>query len=217
MRTPLRTTILLSSFVLSLVAVPMTHAQEFGPPSPDELAITSVPEQPGAPAVVLSHEEICDDDLHYCSVYQRIKILTDAGIQKYSDVSLYSYRGRSVSEVRARTIHADGKIINFEGKPFDKIVYKGHGARINIKSFSVPDVQVGSIIEYRYFYRYPDRVFYAPPRWVLQEALFQKHVQFRYIPSSIVYGSSSRTLLTSTGLSSGSAGLDPFLMASTRR
>ncbi len=199
MRTPLRTTILLSSFVLSLVAVPMTHAQEFGPPSPDELAITSVPEQPGAPAVVLSHEEICDDDLHYCSVYQRIKILTDAGIQKYSDVSLYSYRGRSVSEVRARTIHADGKIINFEGKPFDKIVYKGHGARLNIKSFSVPDVQVGSIIEYRYFYRYPDRVFYAPPRWVLQEALFQKHVQFRYIPSSIVYGSSSRTLVDEHG------------------
>ena len=199
MRTPLRTAILLSCFVLFLAAVPMMHAQEFGPPSPDELKITSVPEQPGAPAVVLSHEEICDDDLHYCSVYKRIKILTEAGIQKYSDVSLYSYRGRSVAEVRARTVHADGKIIDFEGKPLDKIVYKGHGARVNIKSFSVPDVQVGSIIEYRYFYRYPDRVFYAPPRWVLQEALFQKHVQFRYIPSSIVYGSSSRTLVDEHG------------------
>ena len=199
MRTPLRIAILLSSFVLSLVAVPMMHAQEFGPPSPDELAITSVPEQPGAPAVVLSHEEICDDDLHYCSVYQRIKILTEAGIQKYSDVSLYSYRGRSVAEVRARTIHADGKIMNFEGKPFDKTVYKGHGVRVNIKSFSVPDVQVGSIIEYRYFYRYPDHVFYAPPRWVLQEELFQKHVQFRYIPSSIVFGSSSRILVDEHG------------------
>jgi len=93
MRTPLRIAILLSCLALSLVAAPRMHAQEFGPPSPDELAITSVPEQPGAPAVILSHEEICDDDLHYCSVYQRIKILTEAGIQKYSDVSLYSYRG----------------------------------------------------------------------------------------------------------------------------
>ena len=199
MRTPLRIAILLSSFVLSLVAVPMTHAQEFGPPSPDELAITSVPEQPGASAVVLFHEEICDDDLHYCSFYKRIKILTEAGIQKYSDVSLYSYRGRAVSEIRARTVHADGKIVNFEGKPFDKIVFKGHGVRINVKSFSVPDVQVGSIIEYRYFYRYPDREFHAPPRWVLQDELFQKHVQFRYIPSSIVYGSSSRTLVDEHG------------------
>ncbi len=199
MRTPLRIAALFSCFVLSLIAIPIMHAQEFGPPSPAELSITSVPEQPGAPAVILFHQGICDDDLHYCSVYKRIKILTDAGVQKYSDVSLYSYRGRSVAEVRARTVHADGTIVNFEGKPLDKIVYKGHGVRLNVKSFSVPDVRVGSIIEYRYFYRYPDNVFYPPPPWVLQEELFQKHVQFRYIPSSIVFGSSSRTLVDEHG------------------
>jgi transglutaminase-like putative cysteine protease len=190
MRIPLRLGTLFGCLILSLVLVSKLHAQEFGPPSPDELKITSVPEQPGASAVVLFHEEICDDDLHYCSVYMRIKILTDAGVQKYSDISLLSFRGRSVAEVRARTVHTDGTIVNFEGKPFDKVVYRGRGIRVNVKSFSVPDVKVGSIIEYRYFYRYPDDVFYSPPRWVLQEELFQKRVRFSYIPSSIVYSGS---------------------------
>ena len=189
------------SFCLTLLlaVLPLLRAQEFGSPSPEELKITSVPEQPGASAVILAHDEVCDDDLHYCSVYKRIKILTEAGIQKYSDVSLYSYRGRSVAEVKARTVHADGTIVNFEGKPLDKVVYKGHGVSLNVKSFAVPDVRVGSIIEYRYFYRYPDHVFYNPPRWVLQEPLFQKHVHFTYIPSSIVFGSSSRSLVNDHG------------------
>jgi transglutaminase-like putative cysteine protease len=199
MRTPLRIATLFSCFILSLIALPTIHAQEFGPPSPDELSITSVPEQPGAPAVILFHDEICDDNLHYCSVYKRIKILTEAGIQKYSDISLYSYRGFAVADVRARTVHVDGKIVNFEGKPFDKIVYKGHGVRLNVKSFSVPDVQVGSIIEYRYFYHYPDEYFMNPPRWVLQEELFQKRVHFTYVPSSIVYSTSSRSLVNEHG------------------
>jgi transglutaminase-like putative cysteine protease len=199
MRTPLRLLTVSLYLILYLVLVSNLNAQEFGPPSPEELKITSVPEQPGAPAVVLFHEQICDDNLHYCSVYKRIKILTEAGIQKYSDVSLYSYRGYSVAEVRARTVHADGAIVNFEGKPFDKSVYKGHGVRLNVKSFSVPDVRVGSIIEYRYFYRYPDEVFASPPRWVLQDELFQKHVHFTYVPSSIVYGGSSRYLVNEHG------------------
>ena len=199
MRTPLRIATLFSCFLFAVLAALSVSAQEFGPPSPEELAITSVPEQPGAPAVILFHEEICDDNLHFCSFYKRIKILTDAGIQKYSDISLLSYRGKAVSEVRARTVHADGSIVNFEGKPFDKTIYKGHGIRFNVKSFSVPDVRVGSIIEYRYFYRYPDNFYYAPPRWELQEELFQKHVQFHYIPASFVFGESSHLLVDEHG------------------
>lgn len=177
--------------------------QEFGQPSPDELKMTSIAEQPGAPAVVLSHEEICDDNYHYCSMYKRIKILTEAGISKYSDVSLYSYRGYSVAEVRARTIHSDGSIVNFEGKPLDKVVYKGRDQRLNVKSFSVPDVRVGSMIEYRYLYRYPDKYFMSPPRWVLQDELFQKHVYFKYIPSDHAFGGSTSYLVDEHGVIDG--------------
>ncbi|HLH09077.1 MAG TPA: DUF3857 domain-containing protein [Terriglobales bacterium] len=161
--------------------------------------MTSAPEQPGAPAVILFHQEICDDNLHYCSVYMRIKILTDAGISKYSDVSVYSYRGFSVAEVHARTVHADGSIVNFEGKPLDKVVYKGRHTRLNVKSFSLPDVRVGSIIEYRYYYRYPDQYFMTPPRWVLQEDLFQKYEHFTYIPNTHAFGGSSTYLYDEHG------------------
>jgi hypothetical protein len=34
--------------------------------------------------------------------------------------------------------------------------------RIQVKSFTLPDVQVGSIIDYRYSLRYDDQSFYAP-------------------------------------------------------
>ena len=187
--------------ILSLAFIlPRLCAEEFAPPSPDELKLTSVPEQPGAAAVILSHEEICDDNLHYCSVYKRIKILNDSGIHKYSDVSLYSYRGYEVAEVRARTVHADGSIANFEGKPLDKTVFRGQGHRVHIRSFSLPDVSVGSIVEYRYLYQYPDNEFKSPPIWILQEELFQKHLLFRYIPNTHAFGGSTTYLYNEHGV-----------------
>lgn len=97
--------------------------------APDDLKMTDLPQQKGAPAVVLLREEVANDPQNYHSVYVRIKILTEAG-RRYADVEIpYSHRQFKIDGVSGRTIHADGTIVNFEGKVFDKMVLKERRGR----------------------------------------------------------------------------------------
>src|SRR4051794_25461618 len=169
--------LLLIPFFFSLIS----RAADWPPISPEDLAMTSIKEQPGAPAVCLEREEIDDDMNNVHSVYERIKILTDAG-REYANVELpYSHRGFTIAGISGRTIHADGSEVPFQGKPFDKTVEKSGNLRINVKSFTLPDVQVGSVIEYRYSLRYEDHML-LPPEWEVQTELFQRKAYFKFIP-----------------------------------
>ncbi len=148
--------------------------------------MTDLPQQKGAPAVVLLREEVADDLNNFHSVYMRIKILTDAG-KEHADVLIpYGKRLFSVDTVSGRTVHADGSVVDFDGKVFDKMVVRGkHGRgeefRVHVKSFTLPDVQVGSIIDFRYSLRYGDELRYSP-EWDVQTELFQKKATFKFIP-----------------------------------
>jgi Domain of Unknown Function with PDB structure (DUF3857)/Transglutaminase-like superfamily len=154
---------------------------DWPPISPDDLKMTDLKEQPGAPAVVLDREETDDDMNNVHSVYERIKILTDAG-REYANVELpYSRRGFNIEGISGQTVHADGTVVPFTGKAFDKTVEKSGGRRINVKSFTLPDVQVGSIIDFRYSLRYGDHML-LPPTWEVQTNLFQRRAYFKFIP-----------------------------------
>src|SRR5215475_9112786 len=158
-----------------------TFAADWPAISPEDLSMTSIKEQPGAPAVILLREETDDDMNNVHQVYERIKILADAG-REYANVQIpYGRRGFSIEGISGRTVHADGSIVPFQGKPFDKTVAKGGGIRINVKSFTLADVDVGSIIDYRYSLRYDDRQV-LPPEWEVQNELFQRKAYFKFIP-----------------------------------
>jgi transglutaminase-like putative cysteine protease len=165
---------------------------QFKAPTSDELAMTSLPGYPGAPAVVLFREEITEDDLHLVQHYDRIKILTEEG-KKYADVELpyvtttgpEAYdpgNDKSVDSISARTIHPDGTIIPFAGKPYLKVIEKGQNFKYQAKVFTLPDVQVGSIIEYRYTTRIDDEVFEAP-QWYIQGDLYVKSAHYAWYPT----------------------------------
>ena len=151
------------------------------PISPEELKMTSEPKAPNAAAVVLYHEDFSDDNENYRSSYYRIKILTDEG-KKYANVKIpYDNDYFHVSELKARTIHADGTVIPFDGKLLDSTLLKGRHLKIKEKTFTLPDVQVGSIIEYKYQLRWDKGVAF-PARWILQEELFQKRAKYSFAP-----------------------------------
>jgi hypothetical protein len=166
---------------VSLLVPSRSSAADFPPVSPEDLKMTSISEQPGAPAVILNREEINDDMNNVHSVYDRIKILTDKG-REYANVEIpYSRRGFTIAGISGQTIHSDGSVVPFDGKPFDKTVIKGAGIRVNVKSFTLPDVQVGSIIDYRYSLRYEDKML-LPPDWEVQNELYQRNAYFKFIP-----------------------------------
>jgi hypothetical protein len=175
----------LLSALISLSAAPAL-AQQWIAPTPEELSMTSQPEVPGAPAVYLYREETTDDKLHMFSIYVRLKVLTERG-KEYSNVELNSFRGSnggglSVEDIQGRTIHPDGAIIPFTGKPYEKLVEKNQGVKVMAKVFTMPDVEIGSIIEYRYKLREGDNYFVAPD-WYIQSALFTRKAHYQWQPT----------------------------------
>jgi hypothetical protein len=158
---------------LALLATPFTRAQ-WTVPTPEELSMTSQPEVPGAPAVYLFREETTEDNLHMFSTYVRLKVLTERG-KEYANVELAFEHGSlgdstMIDDIQGRTIHSDGTVIPFTGKPYEKLVEKTQGVRFMAKVFTLPDVEVGSIIEYRYKLRLNDNWFRSP-QWYIQSSL----------------------------------------------
>jgi len=150
---------------------------------PEDLKVTSEPKAPGAPAIYLYRQVDRDDKAGHEINYARIKILTEDG-RKNADVELPFNKDRgSIRGIKARTIHADGSIAEFDGKVYDKTIVKTKGVRIFAKTFTLPDVQVGSIIEYRYTYDWESSLIYDS-NWTLSEELFTKHAKFSLKPSS---------------------------------
>jgi hypothetical protein len=143
--------------------------------------MTAEPAAPNASAIFLYREETSDDKLHMHSVYVRLKILTEAG-KKYAEVEIpYERRSYSITDVSGRTIHSDGSVVPFTGKPYDKMLRKTATYNIQQKVFSMPDAQVGSILEYRYKLRYNDN-WVLPPTWYIQSVLYLRKAHYRFVP-----------------------------------
>ena len=177
---------------MMLAATAAAVGDQFTKPTPEELAMKELPGYPGAPAVVLYREEITKDDLHVVQHYDRIKVLTEEG-KKYANVELNfistsdeGYGGfgddKKLGEIVGRTIHPDGTIIPFTGKPYKKTMEKGKGIKYQAIVFTLPDVEVGSIIEYRYASRINDNIFEAPS-WYIQGDLYLKSAHYEWFPT----------------------------------
>ena len=175
------------SALVSLYGAPAI-AQQWTPPTPEELSMTSQREVPGAPAVYLFREETTDDKLHMFSIYVRLKVLTERG-KSHSNVEL-SYAkvtyggGFTVEDIQGRTIHADGTIIPFTGKPYEKLIEKTQGVKVMAKVFTLPDVEVGSILEYRYKLRYSDNSLRSPD-WYIQTDLWTRKSHYLWKPINL--------------------------------
>lgn len=167
------------------ITVPLVHADQWTAPTPEELSMTSQPEVPGAAAVYLFREEKTEDDLHMFSIYVRLKVLTEKG-KEYANVELPYAAGEggiSINDIAGRTIHPDGTIIPFTGKPYDKLNEKTKGMRYMSKVFTLPDVEVGSIIEYSYKRRLDDNYFMSPS-WFIQTNLFTRKAHYVWRPTN---------------------------------
>jgi hypothetical protein len=161
---------------------PVRAGAGFQPVSPEELNMTSEPQSPGAPAIIL-FRQVDRDDTNYSEYnYLRIKILTEEG-RKYADIEIPFFKGiQDIHSIKARTIRPEGSIANFDGKVYDKTVVKARGVKYLAKTFTLPDVQVGSVIEYYYTENWPQYSVYDS-RWILSNELFTKHAKFSLNPT----------------------------------
>ena len=170
-----------------LLSRPVSAGDEWQPIAQDELKMTTVPDAPGAPAVFL-YRAVDRNDLGIQRGrgateynYVRIKILTEEG-RKFANVEIPFQKQRtSISNIRARTIRPDGTIASFDGKIYDQTVEKTKGVKYLAKTFTLPDVQVGSIIEYHFNVDFEDYYIFRS-YWVVSAELFTKRAVFSLKP-----------------------------------
>lgn len=168
---------------MAVCRTPTASAVSFQPVSPEELKMTSEPRAPGAPAIILFRQVDRDDNgrTSHEDNYFRIKILTEEG-RKYADIEIPFFKGGgNIVNVKARTIRPDGSIANFDGKVFEKSIVKAKGLKYLAKTFTLPDVQVGGIIEYYYTIDLSEHFIYGS-HWILSEELFTKSAEFSLKP-----------------------------------
>lgn len=178
-------------FLATLISTPLPlFSQQWTNPSKEELSMTSQEGYPGIAGVYLNREEVIEDKLHLWTVYVRLKVLTEKG-KDYANVELKygssnSGGGYTIDNITGRTIHPDGTIIPFTGKPYEKLIEKTQGYdgyKYMAKVFTMPSVEIGSIIEYRYSLRYDDHYFFAPS-WFIQSDLYLRTGHYVWKPTS---------------------------------
>jgi hypothetical protein len=144
-----------------------------------EIKDVPAPWPQGAAAVQLYFSYYKDDNEKFISVYKRIKILRDPG-KKYGDVEIELQPGRSLKQLAARTIHPDGTILDYTGKPFEKIIFKARGVSYAAATFTLPDITIGSIVEYRYVLNLPPHIVDQISSWPIEHELFTLKEDLRF-------------------------------------
>ena len=178
----MRTAILLRSAVLLLTfATPAVLLAQFQQPTDDELKMTADPKAPGVAAVYLYREETTDDALHFHSYYERIKVLTEKGKEQATIHVPYEHGTFKVTDIKGRTIHADGTVIPLTTKPTDLMDLKTQTTQYNQMVFTLPSAEVGSILEYRLQLRYDDETVVSPA-WTVQQPFFVHKAHYSFKP-----------------------------------
>jgi Domain of Unknown Function with PDB structure (DUF3857) len=140
------------SFLLTNSAA--AQDKEWRPIDPADLASKAPVVEPGADAEAILWEVRIDDsselDLAF-KHYVRVKIYTERGREKFSKFDVPFLKGVKIKDLAARVIKADGSTVDIKPEDiFEREIVKIDGAKLKAKSFAVPNIEPGVIVEYKY-------------------------------------------------------------------
>jgi transglutaminase-like putative cysteine protease len=132
--------------------------KDWQPVSPEEISLKEPKVEKDADAEALFWDVRVDDSDEGSLVfthYLRIKIFNERGKEAFSkvDIPFGKLFGREVKvkDIAARTIKADGSIVELSPKDiFEREVLRASGVKQKVKSFALPGIEPGVIIEYRW-------------------------------------------------------------------
>lgn len=162
--------VLTAVLFLASLSLAQVNMKSWDPIPASDLALKDNPKEPGARAMYLFHHaELTRSEYRE---HGAIKIFTDAG----KDLANFQV-GDGANKLQARTIAPDGRITEIsKDEILKKLVAKGGGTKREAKVFAFPNVQAGSIVEYKYSYDLSplDQVLF---NWNLQDKLFSRETR----------------------------------------
>ncbi|MGB7924460.1 MAG: DUF3857 domain-containing protein [Pyrinomonadaceae bacterium] len=83
--------------------------------------------------------------------YVRIKVFTERGRESQSKIDIPFGKDEQIKDLAARTVKPTGEIVELKREDiFERTIVKASGIKIRAKSFALPSVEPGSVIEYRW-------------------------------------------------------------------
>lgn len=146
----------LSSFVFSQTA--FAGGDEWRAVSPAELAMKTAKVDADADAEAIFWEVRVDDTSQDLVMkhYIRVKIFTERGRDKYSKIDIPFLKGVKIKDISARVVKTDGSSVELtKSDVFEREIVKTDKIKVKAKSFAVPNIEPGVIVEYRYQETYP--------------------------------------------------------------
>lgn len=167
-------------FAIVHLCAAQTTLPEFGEITAEERSLTECPFDKEADAVVIFDEASADHNEQYNLIFTRrikIKILKPKGI-RYGDIALH-YRHKDdvqyITNIEAYTCNYthNGTIPDIKKVPTSAIYRQKINEQWSVVKIPMPDVQVGSIIEYKYItnsksYSYLDDWYFQQEQPVMQ-------------------------------------------------
>jgi hypothetical protein len=126
---------------------------DWRPVSAEELAMKKGKVEADADAEAIFWEVRVDDASAnlVMSHYVRLKIFNERGREKFSKVDIPFVKGIRIKDIEARVIKPDNTIIELKKEDiFEREIIKTNDIKIKAKSFAVPNIEEGVIVEYRY-------------------------------------------------------------------
>lgn len=155
MNNVIRTSIFLGMLVMSCISIAAQDRDSIWRPiTPAEMEQKTSVVEPDADAEAIFWDVRLDDKksnkLSYRH-YVRVKIFTERGRERFSKIDIPFMKGKKVEDVAARVIKPDGSIVDLKQTDiFEREVAKAGKLRVQAKSFAVPGIEPGVIVEYQY-------------------------------------------------------------------
>ncbi len=148
-------------FVVCLIFMSASPAfagnDDWKPITPADLALKSPIVEKDADAEAIFWEvrvwdEIDGDEPRtVLSHYVRIKIFTERGRESQSKIDIPFVSSFKISDIAGRTVKPDGTIVELKKSDiFERTIVKASGLKIKAKTFAMPSVEPGAIIEYKW-------------------------------------------------------------------
>lgn len=142
-------------FIASL-GVAAAFCADWRPIDPETLTISEPKIDPNASAEAVFWETWLEDrlDMTAQSVYMhyvRVKIFNQRGAEERSTIDLTTLPGTKIRDLKGRTVKPDGSIITLDdASVFERTLLKVGGWKVKARSFTMPGVEAGDIIEYQW-------------------------------------------------------------------